>query len=134
LSVQRTASGGGLDVYILLLSLHLRLNARPPHGPWIREEVLCPPPLQLLSVGNVENISVYAEVYLYVRKLSEITLVPLGRRDAHSAHQTLGLYVIHNFNVLTAHTIGIIRPDVLQCMRWPYSSSDCVCDAGSLSV
>lgn len=97
MSGQRTASGGGLDVYILLLSLHLRLHARPSDGPWTREEVLCPPPLQLLSVGKVENIKVYAEVYLYVRKLSEITLVPLGRQDAHSAHQTLGLYVIYDF-------------------------------------
>lgn len=65
-------------MYILLLSLHLRLHARPSNGPWAREEVLCPPPLQLSSVGEVESISVYAEVYLYVVKLIEIPLVPLG--------------------------------------------------------
>lgn len=70
--VDPMAPGCFLDVYILLLSMHLRLLARPQQSPeapqpWTSHDILTPPDLQL--PGDIENINVHAELYVFARTL-----------------------------------------------------------------
>lgn len=69
---EQVAPLANVAVYSLLLSMHLRMLARPALVPWTRNEVLTPPVLQLPPYTPLpQRFEVNAEVYFYVRQLYE---------------------------------------------------------------